>query len=97
MSSTLCQKIPQIEALLICVKNWFFHELCEPTESAVFSGYREDSSNLGKNQGRIVDIGSPQELLARNPLFQRLQNYRNNDLRKITAQVVLPSHQPTPH
>jgi len=34
------------------------------------------------DQGRIVDTGSPQELLARNTLFQRLQ-YRENDLSEI--------------
>lgn len=36
-------------------------------------------------QGRIVDIGSPQELLARNVLFQQLQHRRDDDLVEATA------------
>lgn len=37
------------------------------------------------DQGRILDTGSPQELLARNPLFQRLRHLHDGDLIEVAA------------
>lgn len=37
------------------------------------------------DQGRIVDTGSPQELLARSALFQRLRHHPDDDLVEVTV------------